>query len=450
VSEKAFGGWQVARYEFLQNGINPKKDFSDLIFAQGIQENVVFAVRDDLADAGSVRTDMLERLAASNEINMDEFKILGARTTAGFPFLHSTQLYPEWAFAKARHTSNKIVNEVLVELLKMKADAPAALAGEYMGWTASLDYNRVRNLLRELKVSPYNQPIEYQGADVFKYYWFEFALFGGMLITLMLLLFVKMYSNKKYRNLSKELQQYKLNLEETVKQRTLQLEQSNNELQTYSYTLAHDLRTPLRGIISFSQILNDEAKENLVEEQQEFLARIILAGKHMEKLISDTLELASVSRKPLEITAVDFSAIAEQIKFNFTSGDPERKAEWVIQTDMKCEGDLKLLDKLLFQLLENAWKYSVHQKDTRIEIGVDTVSDELIYYVKDNGIGFDMKFSKTLFKPFYRLHSIEEFSGTGIGLAIAHRIIERHHGRIWAESAPAQGTILFFTLNSIP
>lgn len=447
VSEKAFGGWQVPLYELLQNSIVPKKYFAELTFGQGIQENVVFAVRDGLADAGAVRTDMLERLDARKEININDFKILGAKTTGDFPFLHSTQLYPEWVFAKTRLISNKIVNQVLIELLKMDEHDSAALAGHYMGWTAPLDYNRVRELLKKLKVSPYNSPVEFELNDILGFYWFEIALLSITLVFLTIFLMIKIKSNKKHMLLSQELQQYKLNLEETVKERTNQLEQNNNELQTYTYTLAHDLRTPLRGIISFSQILSDEAKQNLVEEQQEFLDRIITAGKRMEALISDTLELASISRRPLELTTVNFTDIAEHIKFTLTSENPNRKSEWSIQPNMHCEGDLKLLDKLILKLFENSWQYSVNQEITKIEFGIDNSTGEVIYYVKDNGIGFDMKFSKTLFKPFYRLHSIDEFSGTGIGLAIAFRIIERHKGRIWAESAPDEGTTLFFTLN---
>ena len=446
VSKKAFGGWQVPLYEFHKNGIFPGSDFSKLSFGQGIQESVVYAVRDGLVDAGSVRTDMLERMDANGEININDFKVIGKKTTENFPFRHSTQLYPEWVFAKSRHVSDKITNKVLIALLQIKADDPAAIAGHYMGWTAPLHYNKVHEILRKLKVAPYNTAESIDYIILIREYWFELISVVVLLLALTLLLIIKIKSNRRYMQLSQELQQYKKNLEQEVHERTLELEQRNQELEAYSYTMAHDLRTPLRGIISFSQILQEESTDNLTEEARGFLKRIIFAGKHMEVLISDILELARISRTTLDITSVNLSDIGNHIKYKLTSSDIQRKFEWTIHPDLECKGDLKLIDKLIFQLLENAWKYSTNTDISIVEFGCEKQSGEDVFFVKDNGAGFDMKYSKTLFKPFYRLHNIEEYEGTGIGLAIAHRVVEQHGGRIWAESTPEKGTSIYFTL----
>ena len=156
VSERAFGGWNVARYELKYNhGLNPETDFAALVFSGGIQEKVVFAVIDGQVDAGVVRTDILERMASSGEIDLNDLRILGKRQTKDFPFSHSTQLYPEWPMAKLSHTPDKLAKQVAIELLNISPDDPAAIAGNYMGWTIPLNYQSVHNLLRELKIGPY-------------------------------------------------------------------------------------------------------------------------------------------------------------------------------------------------------------------------------------------------------------------------------------------------------
>lgn len=289
--------------------------------------------------------------------------------------------------------------------------------------------------------------------NIINHYWFELVVLGVVvgiiLLALISLLILKTKSNKQYRHLSQELQQYKENLEQEVKTRTVELQQRNKELESFSYTMAHDLRTPLRGMISFSQILQEDAADNLTDEEKSYLARIITAGKHMEKLIDNIHELARISRAPMAPITVNLSDIASHIKYKLTSSEPQRKSEWIIQPDLECEADLKLMDNLLSHLLENAWKYTARQEQAIIEFGCTPDSSEVIYYVKDNGIGFDLKYSKNLFKPFQRLHSIEDFEGTGIGLAIVHRVIEQHGGRVWIESAPDKGTTVFFTLKNI-
>lgn len=155
VDEAGFGGWLVARYELLKNNINPYTDFSSLGFAGGIQQKVVFSVLDGVVDAGSVRTDMLERMAARGEISLEKFKAIQPRQTKDFEFLHSTPLYPEWPFVRARHTSDELSRQVASVLYNIPSDSKAAKAGKYVGWTIPLDYSPVDELLRDLNVGPY-------------------------------------------------------------------------------------------------------------------------------------------------------------------------------------------------------------------------------------------------------------------------------------------------------
>jgi len=156
VSERGFGGWRVAWGELQTNyGIDPFKDFASLTFSGGVQEKIVHAVSDGLVDAGSVRTDMLERMAADSLIDLNNFRVLGERKTEGYPFKHSTRLYPEWPFAKFPKASNELSNKVARALMDIKPDDPAAIAGKYVGWTVPLSYNSVHELLKTLKAPPY-------------------------------------------------------------------------------------------------------------------------------------------------------------------------------------------------------------------------------------------------------------------------------------------------------
>lgn len=181
--EQGFGGWRVAWYELLKGGIDPYQDFSSLSFGSGIQQNVVYAVHKGEVDAGSVRTDMLERMAQAGDIQLKDFKVLGSRKTKGFSFLHSTALYPEWPFAKLASTDDVLANKVAAALAQISPDHPAAQKGRYIGWHAPLDYQIVDNLLKELHVGPYARHEYITFAEIMKNYWHI------ILITILLLLF---------------------------------------------------------------------------------------------------------------------------------------------------------------------------------------------------------------------------------------------------------------------
>ncbi|MCI0506205.1 MAG: PAS domain S-box protein [Gammaproteobacteria bacterium] len=243
-----------------------------------------------------------------------------------------------------------------------------------------------------------------------------------------------------------QLQNYREQLEAMVAQRTAELEASYKEMEAFSYSIAHDLRTPLRSITSFSQILEQEAGPKLSEQELLDLRRIIKAGKYMAALIDDILELARISRTQFALETVDLSGLANTIVENFRRVDPRRSVRVDIAPNMKCKGDIRLLRIALENLFENAWKYTRKRADAHIEFGVTKKDHEKVYYVRDNGAGFDMRYIHKLFTPFGRLHKPDEFEGAGIGLVSVQSAIQRHNGRVWVESKEGEGSTFYFTL----
>lgn len=238
--------------------------------------------------------------------------------------------------------------------------------------------------------------------------------------------------------------------EKELQQRATELRESNKELESYSYSIAHDLRAPLRSITSFCQILQEEAEHKLSDEEKEHFGRIIVASKRMAALIDDILELGRITRTKMEHAKVDLTILARNIQKRLFSKRVDRTVDWQIQENISATGDIKLISQLLENLLGNAYKFSSKKTPAHIEFGKTNTVHEgknlSAYFVRDNGAGFDTRHAKNLFQPFHRLHSTEEFEGTGIGLATAQRIVHRHGGQIWAEAKPNEGATFYFTL----
>lgn len=230
-------------------------------------------------------------------------------------------------------------------------------------------------------------------------------------------------------------------------ERTKELEMSNKELESYSYSIAHDLRTPLRSITSFSQILKEDASDRLNYEEKNYLDRIGKAGSYMSELIFDILELSKISREKMEISTVDLSKISNEIVIYLKNSWSEKVYDVKIQENIYVHGCESALRILMDNLLSNAFKYTSKIEKPVIEFGVENISTNIpVFYIKDNGIGFDMAYASKVFLPFQRLHKNDEYEGTGIGMATAKRIVEKHYGNIWVESAEDNGAIIYFTL----
>jgi len=235
-------------------------------------------------------------------------------------------------------------------------------------------------------------------------------------------------------------------LEDRVAQRTVALNHANKELEAFSYSVSHDLRAPLRHISGFSAIVLKENEGKLDEASIDNLKRINAASERMGLVITDLLALARISRQEMRRLTFDLSELSTTVIKNLAQAHPERDVEVVIAPAMTVEGDPGLMHIVLENLLGNAWKFTSRTERARIEVGCEERAGELVYFVRDNGAGFDMKYSAKLFGAFQRLHSPEEFEGTGIGLSMVQRIVARHAGRIWAEAAVGKGATFYFTL----
>ena len=251
------------------------------------------------------------------------------------------------------------------------------------------------------------------------------------------------------KKIEEELADYRAHLEKMINEKTEKLQQVNAELKSFSYSVSHDLRAPLRVLDGFSQVLLEDYKNKLDEEGQDYLQRIRKVSVKMGKLIDSLLKLSRISQVKMKAEETNLSEIAENITQKFIQDSPERNVDFVILPDMVVDGDAGLLEILLDNLLGNAWKFTRNKKKTRIEFSCrkDEKSQETVYYIKDNGAGFNMDYADKLFGAFQRLHTQNEFEGSGIGLATVNRIILRHHGKIWAEGVEGKGAVFYFILN---
>ncbi|CAA7613799.1 ATP-binding protein [Magnetospirillum sp. SS-4] len=235
-------------------------------------------------------------------------------------------------------------------------------------------------------------------------------------------------------------------LEQRVRQRTAALEASNKELDSFTYSVSHDLRAPLRRIEGFGQILNAEYSGKMDDRFRHYLERIRAGAHDMAEMIDSFLKLSRSTRSELTIEPLDLSEMAAKVVERLREKEPQRSVSVTIAPGMTVNGDRRLLDSVLENLLGNAWKYSRHNKAAAISFSVERNDGADVFVVRDNGAGFDMNYLDRLFMPFCRLHRSEEFEGTGIGLATALRILARHGGRVWAEGALGKGATFRFTL----
>ncbi|MBX3032716.1 MAG: PAS domain S-box protein [Bdellovibrionaceae bacterium] len=235
-------------------------------------------------------------------------------------------------------------------------------------------------------------------------------------------------------------------LEHLVQERTIALTSANHELESFSYSVSHDLRTPLRAIAGFSQALEEDYGKVLDQEALHYLRRIRSGTERMANLIDDLLGLSRISRTPMSRQELDLSAMVKEVTEELRAEQPGRAVTFVIQPDVRAFADAGLCLVILENLLHNAWKYTSKHAEARIEFGFFEQDGEKIYFVRDDGAGFAMEYANRLFGAFQRLHTEEEFSGSGIGLATVRRVVHRHGGRIWAEAALEQGATFYWTL----
>lgn len=246
-----------------------------------------------------------------------------------------------------------------------------------------------------------------------------------------------------------ELKIYKNHLEKLVEARTENIKEANTQLEAFNYSASHDLREPLRSIEGFSAILLEDYENILDENGKKYLHKINESVQQMRSLINNLFKLSQVTHNKLSCQKIDLGSIANNVLSRLHNKTPERELKIDISPCLQVFADSALLNIALENLIENAWKYSATQEKTFIKVDSYIDNGETVFFVKDNGVGFNMEIADELFTPFKRLHSNKEFSGTGVGLATVQRIILQHNGKIWAEAEPNNGATFYFTL-SVP
>jgi signal transduction histidine kinase len=237
-----------------------------------------------------------------------------------------------------------------------------------------------------------------------------------------------------------------LELEQRVRERTEELEEANRELEAFSYSISHDLRAPLRTIGGFSDVLLQDFAPDLPPDAQRLLQRIVGSAQRMEELIAALLDLARFSRQPLSKRQVNVADLVTDVVEELRKGEGERRIEIDVSALPDCAADPALLRQVFVNLLSNAFKFTRNREPARIEIKCESRENEYVFSIRDNGVGFDPAHAENLFNVFQRLHSETQFEGTGVGLSIVQRIVERHGGRIWADAVPDHGATFSFTI----
>lgn len=281
---------------------------------------------------------------------------------------------------------------------------------------------------------------------------------GSMLVALALVAALRDRAERLIASLNREAHERELaqrelslhrdHLELLVDERTAALQVAYRELESFSYSVSHDLRAPLRSLDGFSQALTEDYGDRLDADGVDYLQRIRAASQRMSRLIDDMLQLARLSRREMRREHLDLSALALSVGEEIRNGEVERQVELRVAPGIEVDADPQLLRVVLQNLIGNAWKFTGKQQRATIEVGVSELDAERAYFVRDDGVGFEMEYADKLFGAFQRLHSSEDYDGTGIGLANVQRVIHRHGGRVWAESEAGHGATFFFTLPS--
>lgn len=335
-------------------------------------------------------------------------------------------------------------------VLRLLAGAAADALGVVREQAAEkrVDFRQLERFHIPLERVPAGVAVDYHTASFYELHRDLVWTTLGVGVALLAVIQVLALNVRRRKRAEAALRRLNSGLEQRVAARTRELAMANQELEAFSYSVSHDLRAPLRSIGGFSQILLEDYEAVLDADGRDYLGRIRAASCRMGTLIDDMLRLSRVSRSELEKTDVDMSALANEVLTELLEECRERTVVYELAPGLVCEGDRQLLRIALVNLFGNALKYSAPRSETRLEFGALQQGAAKVYYVRDNGIGFDMAYADKLFGAFQRLHAAAAFSGSGIGLAIVDRIVKKHGGQVWAESAPEAGATFYFTLDA--
>lgn len=462
VSERAFGGWRVAWREMLKEGFDPYKKAGHVSFSGGIQQDVVNIVGLGNADVGVVRTDMLERMANEKLIKLNDFKIINPKITKDFPFLHSTELYPEWPFVKMNKTSEILSKKVALALLTIPSDHPAAIAGKYVGWTVPEDYQPVHNLMKQLKVGPY---VNFHGDEselehfLEQYGYYILVVFLALLALVIFSTYV-LSLNRKILNAKAEVDKLNNELEFRVEQRTEELLIAKNHAEVASQAkseflsrMSHELRTPLNAVLGFAQIIEIDIKELQQPELSDNIQEILHAGRYLLELINDVLDLSKIEagNYELDMKAVSISKIINAtlnlLQAQATDKKVTLSSKVTEDNDLQIYADARSLKQIMINLIYNAIKYN--HPGGSVDVSIEKQTNGICKIsVTDTGDGIAEDAQQRIFDPFQRVTNRTDIEGTGVGLAIVDSLVKIMGGRITLESTPGKGSTfsVFFTI----
>lgn len=451
VSKPAFGGWRVAKRELIKAGFTAKQLENQVRFSGGIQQDVVSIVALGNSDVGIVRTDMLERMATSGLIKLEDFKIINKKSTKDFPFARSTQLYPEWPLAKMNKTSSALSKKVALALLTMPAEEPAAIAGKYVGWTVPEDYQPVHNLMKDLKIGSYKHYYENEVEHFFEEYlvYFIFSMIIAF-IFISITLYV-LATNRKLIAAKKQQNKLMDELEMRVAKRTKDYliakevaEKANKAKTEFLSSMSHELRTPMNAVLGFAQLIDYDADEKQLTEIKENANEILHAGRHLLGLINDVLDLSKIEegKLQLDIKPVSVNGLISDVVRLLEAQAKEKLVTISYESspdELEVLVDQRSLKQIMINLITNAIKYN--SENGRVDISVSKEKNASCRItVADSGDGIAEDELSIIFEPFKRVTYRTSIEGSGVGLAITKNLVEIMKGEIKVESKLGEGS----------
>jgi signal transduction histidine kinase/CheY-like chemotaxis protein len=446
-SHTAWGGWQVGWMEMLKQGFDPYKQLGQ-ISTSGSHDKTVMAVLAGEVDAGVCRTDTLERLAGSGEIDLREMALIISENEQHprFPFLLSTPLYPEWPFAATDNVDAGLLEEVTLALLNMPADSQAAREGKYAGWTVPDNYQPVHEVLRTLHVRPYEHYGEITFRDTLMKYW-------PFVVAAVVLLLVMTAWNLQFRRINRRLQETQVQLN-VAKQ---QAEQSNQAKSAFLANMSHELRTPMNAILGYSEMLVEEAEDLGQEDFVPDLKKINQAGTHLLALINDVLDLSKIESGKMEAYAeeINLDSLIDEVSATAQPLMGKNSNKLSIERSGQlgnAHQDLTKLRQMLFNLLSNAAKFT-HEGTVTLHIDRSEQADEdwLTFAISDTGIGIAEDKIEHVFEEFAQADdsTTRDYGGTGLGLAISQRFCQLLGGDLSVHSELGEGSTFTIRIPAI-